>query len=141
MAKKISAQVKLQLGAGKASPAPPVGSMLGPHGINMMEFCKQFNAKTAEAGDTIIPVIITIYGDKSFSFETKTPPASLLIKKAAGIKSGSAIPNRDKVGKITADQVREIATIKLPDLNTDDVEAAMRIVEGTARSMGVTVVA
>jgi large subunit ribosomal protein L11 len=140
MAKKVMAIVKLQLVAGKASPAPPVGPALGAHGVNMMEFCKAYNAKTAEQGDLIIPVIITIFSDRSFTFELKTPPASVLIKKTLKLKSGSAVPNRDKVGKMTLDQVREIAAIKLPDLNTDDIEQAMRIVEGTARSMGVDII-
>ncbi len=141
MAKKeVVAQVKLQIPAGKANPAPPVGPALGPHGINIMEFCKQFNAKTQTMGDTIIPVVITIYSDRSFTFITKTPPASELIKKAAGIIKGSGVPNKDKVGKITMAQVREIAKTKLPDLNTQSLEAAMEMVKGTARSMGVDII-
>jgi large subunit ribosomal protein L11 len=141
MAKKeVVAQVKLQIPAGKANPAPPVGPALGPHGINIMEFCKQFNAKTQAMGDTIIPVVITIYSDRSFTFITKTPPASELIKKAAGIIKGSGVPNKDKVGKITMAQVREIAKTKLPDLNTHSLEAAMEMIKGTARSMGVDII-
>jgi len=141
MAKKeVVAQVKLQIPAGKANPAPPVGPALGPHGINIMEFCKQFNAKTQAMGDTIIPVVITIYSDRSFTFITKTPPASELIKKAAGIIKGSGVPNKDKVGKITMAQVREIAKTKLPDLNTQSLEAAMEMIKGTARSMGVDII-
>jgi large subunit ribosomal protein L11 len=141
MAKKeVVAQVKLQIPAGKANPAPPVGPALGPHGINIMEFCKQFNAKTQAMGDTIIPVVITIYSDRSFTFVTKTPPASELIKKAAGIIKGSSVPNKDKVGKITMAQVREIARTKLPDLNTQSLEAAMEMIKGTAKSMGVDII-
>lgn len=138
--KEVVAQVKLQIPAGKANPAPPVGPALGPHGINIMEFCKQFNAKTQAMGDTIIPVVITIYKDRSFTFITKTPPASELIKKAAGIIKGSSVPNKDKVGKITMTQVREIAQTKLPDLNTQSLEAAIEMIKGTARSMGVEIV-
>lgn len=138
--KEVVAQVKLQIPAGKANPAPPVGPALGPHGINIMEFCKQFNAKTQAMGDTIIPVVITIYKDRSFTFITKTPPASELIKKAAGIVKGSSVPNKDKVGKITMAQVREIAQTKLPDLNTQSLEAAIEMIKGTARSMGVEIV-
>lgn len=138
--KEVTAQVKLQIPAGKANPAPPVGPALGPHGINIMEFCKQFNAKTQAMGDTIIPVVITIYKDRSFTFITKTPPTAELIKKAAGIIKGSSVPNKDKVGKITMAQVREIASTKLPDLNTKSLEAAMEMVKGTARSMGVEIV-
>ena len=137
--KKVAALVKVALNAGAATPAPPVGTALGPHGVNIMEFCKQYNAKTEAMRGDVIPVEITIYEDRSFTFITKTPPAAELIKKAAGLKSGSAKPNKDKVGKITKDQVREIANTKLPDLNANDVDAAMKIVEGTARSMGVTV--
>ena len=137
--KKIAALVKVQLQAGAATPAPPVGTALGPHGVNIMEFCKAYNAATEAMRGNVIPVEITIYEDRSFEFITKTPPAAELIKKAAGIKSGSARPHTDKVGKITAAQVREIATTKLPDLNANDVDAAMKIVEGTARSMGVTI--
>lgn len=138
--KEVTAQVKLQIPAGKANPAPPVGPALGPHGINIMEFCKQFNAKTQAMGDTIIPVVITIYKDRSFTFITKTPPASELIKKAAGVIKGSSVPNKDKVGKITMAQVKEIARTKLPDLNTKSLEAAMEMIKGTARSMGVEIV-
>jgi len=138
--KKVAALVKVALNAGAATPAPPVGNALGPHGVNIMEFCKAYNAATESMRGNVIPVEITIYEDRTFSFITKTPPAAELIKKAAGLKSGSAKPNKDKVGKITKDQVREIATTKMPDLNANDVEAAMKIVEGTARSMGVTFV-
>jgi large subunit ribosomal protein L11 len=140
VAKKVEAIVKLQLVAGKASPAPPVGPALGQHGVNMMQFCKDFNARTQDKGDAIVPVEITIYSDRSFTFELKTSPASYLIKKALNLKSGSAIPNRDKVGKLTRAQLREIATEKLPDLNTDNVEMAMNTVAGSARSMGVDIV-
>ena len=137
--KKVAALVKVALQAGAATPAPPVGTALGPHGVNIMEFCKAYNAKTESQRGNIIPVEITIYEDRTFTFITKTPPAAELIKKAAGVKSGSARPHTDKVGKITAAQVREIATTKLPDLNANDLEAAAKIVEGTARSMGITV--
>ncbi len=137
--KKVAALVKVALNAGSATPAPPVGTALGPHGVNIMDFVKQYNAATEAMRGTVIPVEITIYEDRTFSFITKTPPAAELIKKAAGLKSGSATPNKVKVGKVTRDQVREIATTKLPDLNANDVDAAMKIVEGTARSMGVTV--
>ena len=137
--KKVAALVKVALNAGAATPAPPVGTALGPHGVNIMEFCKAYNAATESMRGNVIPVEITIYEDRTFSFITKTPPAAELIKKAAGLKSGSSKPNKDKVGKITKDQVREIASTKMPDLNANDVEAAMKIVEGTARSMGVTV--
>ncbi len=141
MAKKeVVTQVKLQIPAGKANPAPPVGPALGPHGVNIMEFCKQFNARTQAMGDTIIPVVITIYSDRSFTFITKTPPASELIKKAAGIIKGSSTPNKEKVGKITTAQLREIAKTKLPDLNTSSIEVAMEIIKGTARSMGVEII-
>lgn len=140
MAKKVQAMVKLQLTAQKATPAPPVGPALGQHGVNLMQFCKEFNAATADKGDLIIPVEITIYSDRSFSFVLKTPPASVLIKKTLGLKSGSAIPNRDKVGKLTLAQVEEIARTKMPDLNTTSLEAAMRTIEGTARSMGVDII-
>lgn len=140
MAKEVSALVKLQIPAGKANPAPPVGPALGPHGVNIMDFCKQFNAKTAPMGDTIIPVVLTIFADRSFSFITKTPPASELIKKAAGIVKGSGTPNKEKVGKLTAAQVKEIAETKMPDLNANTAEEAMRIISGTARSMGVDIV-
>ncbi|HZO88416.1 MAG TPA: 50S ribosomal protein L11 [Chthonomonadaceae bacterium] len=141
MAKKVTAVVKLQIPAGKATPAPPVGSTLGPYGINMMEFIKGYNEKTAAQIGTIIPVEITIYEDRSFTFVTKTPPATELIKKAAAVDKGSGRPNREKVGRITREQVRAIAETKMPDLNAGDIEAAMRIIEGTARSMGVEVVA
>jgi large subunit ribosomal protein L11 len=137
--KKVAAIVKVALNAGAATPAPPVGTALGPHGVNIMEFVKRYNAETEAMRGTIIPVEITIYEDRTFTFITKTPPAAELIKKAAGLKSGSARPNKDKVGKVTAEQVREIATTKLPDLNANDIDAAMKIVAGTARSMGVTV--
>jgi large subunit ribosomal protein L11 len=139
MAKKINAVVKLQLNAGKATPAPPVGSTLGPYGINMMEFIKGYNEKTAAQVGTVIPVEITIYEDRSFTFITKTPPAAELIKKEAGAAKGSGRPNRDKVGRLNADQVRKIAELKMPDLNANDIEAAMKIVAGTARSMGIDV--
>ena len=138
--KKIMTQVKLQIPAGQATPAPPVGTALGPHGVNIMEFCKQYNAMTQQQAGQIIPVEVTIYEDRSFSLVTKTPPAAVLIRQKAGIEKGSGEPNRNKVGTIRRAQVKEIAEIKLPDLNADDVEAAMKIVEGTARSMGVTVV-
>ncbi len=140
MAKKILANVKLQIPAGNATPAPPVGPGLGQYGINMMEFCKAFNAKTQSQAGLIIPVVITIYGDKSFSFITKSPPASVLLKKAAKVEKGSGEPNRVKVGDVTKAQVKEIAEQKMKDLNASDVEAAMRLVEGTARSMGINVV-
>ncbi len=141
MAKKeVIAQVKLQIAAGKANPAPPVGPALGPHGVNIMEFCKAFNAQTQAMGDTIIPVVLTVYSDRSFTFITKTPPASELIKKAAGIIKGSGVPNKEKVGKLTSAQVAEIAKTKLPDLNAYSVEEAAAIIRGTARSMGVDIV-
>ena len=141
MAKKeVTGQVKLQIVAGKATPAPPVGPALGPHGVNIMEFCKAFNAQTAPMGDTIIPVVLTIYKDRTFTFITKTPPASELIKKAAGVVKGSSTPNKEKVGKLTTAQVKEIAQTKLPDLNAYSLDAAMRIIAGTAKSMGVEVV-
>lgn len=141
MAKKeVTAQVKLQIPAGKANPAPPVGPALGPHGINIMEFCKAFNAKTQAMGDTIIPVVLTVYSDRSFTFITKTPPASELIKKAANIIKGSSTPNKDKVGKLTNSQVMEIAKTKIPDMNAYSVERAALIIRGTARSMGVDIV-
>lgn len=139
MAKEISAQIKLQIPAGKANPAPPVGPSLGQHGVNIMEFCKQFNAKTQKEGDSIIPVIITVYKDRTFSFIMKTPPASDLLKKAAGIIKGSGVPQKDKVGKITRQQLNEIARKKMADLNAADVEGAAKIIEGTARSMGVII--
>ncbi|HDH53589.1 MAG TPA: 50S ribosomal protein L11 [Nitrospirae bacterium] len=138
--KEVMAQVKLQVSAGKANPAPPIGPALGPHGINIMDFCKAFNAQTQALGDTIIPVVLTIYKDRSFTFILKTPPASELIKKAAGIIKGSGAPNKDKVGKLTIDQVREIAVTKMPDLNAFDVEKAMETIKGTARSMGVEII-
>ena len=137
--KEITAQVKLQIPAGKANPAPPVGPALGPHGINIMEFCKTFNAQTQALGDTIIPVVLTVYSDRSFTFITKTPPASELIKKAAGIIKGSGTPNKDKVGRITSAQVKEIAQTKLSDLNANSIDAAVKIISGTARSMGVEI--
>ncbi|MDQ3157113.1 MAG: 50S ribosomal protein L11 [Actinomycetota bacterium] len=136
--KKVAALVKVQLQAGMANPAPPVGTALGPHGVNIMEFCKAYNAATESLRGNVIPVEITIYEDRTFTFVTKTPPAAELIKKAAGIKKGSATPHTDKVGKISKDQIREIATTKLPDLNANDVDGAMLIIEGTARSMGIT---
>ena len=140
MAKKVEGFIKLQIPAGKATPAPPVGPALGQHGVNIVEFTKQFNAKTADQGDMIIPVVITVYNDRSFSFITKTPPAAVLIKKACKIKSGSGVPNKNKVATITKAQVQEIAELKMPDLNAATVEAAMSMIAGTCRSMGVTVV-
>ena len=140
MAKKVLALVKLQIPAGKATPAPPVGPALGQHGVNIMDFCKAFNAKTQGNEGLIIPVVITVYADRSYSFITKTPPASVLLKRAADIAKGSAEPNRNKVGKVTRKQVEEIARTKMPDLNAASFEAAVRIIEGTARSMGVDVV-
>ena len=139
MAKKVEGYIKLQIPAGKATPAPPVGPALGQHGVNIVEFTKQFNAKTAEMGDTIIPVVITVYADRSFSFITKTPPAPVLIKKACKIQSGSGEPNRTKVATITKDQIREIAETKMPDLNAASIESAMSMIAGTCRSMGVVV--
>jgi large subunit ribosomal protein L11 len=139
MAKKVMAQVKLQCPAGQANPAPPVGPALGQHGVNIMDFCKQFNAKTQKQAGLIIPVIITIYADRSFSFILKTPPAAVLLKKAAKIEKGSGIPNKVKVGKVTRAQLEEIAKIKMPDLNCNDLDAAVRVVEGTARQMGLEV--
>lgn len=140
MPKKVIAQIRLQIPAGKASPAPPVGPALGQHGVNIMKFVQEFNAKTANMGDDIIPVIITVYEDRSFDFVTKVPPASYLIKKAAGLEKGAGETGRQRVGKITRKQLEEIAKRKMPDLNTKDLEAAMRIIEGTARSMGVEIV-
>ena len=137
--KEVKAQVKLQISAGKANPAPPIGPALGPHGINIMDFCNAFNAQTKALGDTVIPTILTIYKDRSFTFILKTPPAAELIKKAAGIIKGSGTPNKEKVGKISMSQVKEIAEKKMPDLNAFDVEKAMEIIKGTARSMGVEV--
>jgi len=139
MAKKVTGYIKLQVPAGKANPSPPVGPALGQHGVNIMQFCKEFNARTSDQMGMVIPVVITVFADRSFSFITKTPPAAVLLLKAAGLKSGSGEPNRNKVGKVTQDQVREIATTKLPDLNTDSIESAMRTVAGTARSMGLIV--
>ena len=137
MAKKVTAVVKLQVNAGKATPAPPIGPALGQHGVNIMGFCKEFNARTAEQVGLIIPIVLTVYSDRSFTFITKTPPAAVLIKKAIGIESGSARPNTDKVAKIKQSQVRKIAETKMPDLNAASVEAAMSMIPGTARSMGV----
>lgn len=139
MAKKVTGMIKLQLPAGKATPAPPVGPALGQHGVNIMAFTKEFNAKTANQAGLIIPVVITVYQDRSFSFILKTPPAAVLLKKAAGIESGSGVPNKTKVAKVTKDQVREIAETKMPDLNAGSIETAMSMIAGTARSMGITV--
>ncbi|MCF0247678.1 MAG: 50S ribosomal protein L11 [Synergistes sp.] len=139
MAKKVVGELKLQLPAGKATPAPPVGPALGQRGINIMEFVKAFNAKTADQVGLIIPVVITVYADRSFTFILKTPPASVLIKKAAGKEKGSSAPNKDKVGRLTKKQVQEIAAMKMPDLNANDIEAAMKMIEGTARSMGIEI--
>ena len=141
MAKKIVGYVKLQLPAGQATPAPPVGPALGQHGLNIMDFCKAFNAKTQKLTGTIIPVVLTVYSDRTYTFITKTPPASFLLLKAAVVEPGSPEPNRNKVGKVTKAQVEEIARTKLPDLNTTSLDAAIRIIEGTARSMGIEVVA
>ena len=139
MAKKVTGMIKLQLPAGKATPAPPVGPALGQHGVNIMGFCKEFNAKTANQAGLIIPVVITVYQDRSFSFILKTPPAAVLIKKELGLESGSGVPNRTKVGSLTKDQVRKIAELKMPDLNAATIETAMSMIEGTAKSMGVTI--
>ena len=139
MAKKVTGMIKLQLQAGKAPPAPPVGPALGQHGVNIMGFCKEFNAKTANQAGLIIPVVITVYQDRSFSFILKTPPAAVLIKKELGLESGSGVPNKTKVGKLTQDQLKKIAETKMPDLNAANVESAMRMIAGTARSMGVTI--
>ena len=139
MAKKVQAYIKLQIPAGKANPSPPVGPALGQHGLNIMDFCKQFNAKTQKAGDTVVPVIITVYQDRSFSFVTKTPPVSVLLKKAMNLKSGSKMPQKDKVGKVSPAQIEEIAKIKLPDLNCLDLESAKAQVRGTAVSMGLEI--
>jgi large subunit ribosomal protein L11 len=139
MAKKVVDQVKLQIPSGKANPSPPVGPALGQRGVNIMEFCKAFNAATQSMGDVIVPVIITVYSDRSFTFVTKTPPASMLLMKAAGLEKGSPEPNKNKVGKVSKAQVRQIAEQKLPDLNANDVDAAVKIIEGTARSMGITI--
>jgi large subunit ribosomal protein L11 len=138
--KKVSALVKLQVTAGKATPSPPVGPALGQHGVNIMEFCKSFNARTAKQEGMIIPVVITVFADRTFTFVTKTPPAAILLKKAAGLEKGSAEPNKTKVGTVSRARVREIAELKLPDLNTTDIAAAVRTVEGAARSMGIQVV-
>jgi large subunit ribosomal protein L11 len=140
MAKKIQAMVKLQIPAGKATPAPPVGTALGPHGVNIMDFCKNFNAKTAKDDGLIIPAVVTVYVDRTYSFIVKTPPASVLLKKVANLAKGSAEPNRNKVGTVTAKQVEEIAKTKMPDLNCDSLESAIRTVRGTARSMGIDVI-
>src|SRR5690606_21783406 len=139
MAKKVAAVIKLQVPAGKANPAPPVGTALGPHGVNIMEFCKAFNAQTANQAGMIIPVEVTVYEDRSFTFVLKTPPAAVLLKKALGIEKGSSAPNTNKVATISRAKVREIAEMKMPDLNAVDIEAAMRMIEGTARSMGIVV--
>jgi large subunit ribosomal protein L11 len=140
MAKKITGYVKLQIPAGEATPAPPVGPALGQQGVNIMDFCKNFNARTAQQKGLIIPVVITVFADRSYTFITKTPPASILLLKAAGIPKGSGTPNKEKVGKVTKQQVEDIAKTKLPDLNASDLSAAIRVVEGTARSMGIEVV-
>ena len=140
MAKKITAYVKLQIPAGKANPSPPVGPALGQQGVNIMEFCKAFNAKTQAMGDTIVPVVITVYQDRSFTFITKTPPASVLLKKAAGLQKGSSNPKVDRVAELSRDKIREIAETKMPDLNAYDVASAMKIIEGTARSVGITII-
>jgi large subunit ribosomal protein L11 len=137
--KKVKTVIRLQIPAGKATPAPPIGTALGPHGLNIMEFCRAYNERTASMGDTVIPAEITVFEDRTFTFITKTPPAYNLLKKAAGVDKGSANPNRDKVGTVTRDQVREIAEVKMQDLNAYDLDHAMRIIEGTARSMGLTV--
>ncbi len=139
MAKKVTGYIKLQIAAGKATPAPPVGPALGQHGVNIVEFTKQFNAKTADMGDTIIPVVITVYADRSFSFITKTPPAAVLLKKACKIQSGSGTPNKTKVATISKADLQKIAETKMPDLNAGSIEAAMSMIAGTARSMGITV--
>ena len=139
MAKKVTGYIKLQIPAGKATPAPPVGPALGQHGVNIVEFTKQFNAKTADQGDLIIPVVITVYADRSFSFITKTPPAAVLLKKACNIKSGSGTPNKTKVAKISKEEIKKIAELKMPDLNAESIETAMSMIEGTAKSMGIVV--
>jgi len=139
MARKVTGQIKLQIPAGKANPAPPVGPALGQHGVNIMEFCKQFNARTQKEGDMIIPVIITVYSDRSFTFITKTPPVSILLKKAAKIESGSKMPQKDKVGKVTMAQITEIAKLKMPDLNCTEVDSAVQQVIGTSKSMGLEI--
>ncbi len=140
MSKKIIAQIKLQLEAGKATPAPPVGPALGQHGVNIMGFCKQFNAETSDKAGMVLPVVISVYADRSFSFILKTPPASFLLLKAAGIQKGSGVPNRDKVGKVTRAQLEEIAKVKMPDLNARTVDAAAKIIAGTARNMGIEII-
>ena len=140
MAKKVQAMVKLQLAAGKATPAPPVGTALGPHGVNIMDFCKNFNAKTAKDDGLIIPAVVTIYADRSYTFITKTPPAPVLLKRAANIAKGSGVPNKNKVGTVSGKQVEEIARLKLPDLNTESIAAAVASIRGTARSMGLDVI-
>jgi large subunit ribosomal protein L11 len=140
MAKKVTGLIKLQIPAGRANPSPPVGPALGQHGVNIMQFCKAYNAATQDKQGMIIPVVITVYSDRSFTFELKTPPASRLLLKSAGIQKGSAVPNRDKVGRVTPDQIREIAELKMVDLNAADIEGAMQIIAGTARSMGIDVV-
>lgn len=140
MAKKVQAQVKLQIAAGKATPAPPVGTALGPHGVNIMDFCKAFNAKTAKDDGLIIPAVVTIYSDRTFSFITKTPPAAVLLKRAANIAKGSGEPNKNKVGTVTVKQVEDIAKLKMPDLNCESIDAAVLTVKGTARSMGLDVI-
>ena len=139
MSKKVTGYIKLQIPAGKATPAPPVGPALGQHGVNIVEFTKQFNAKTADQGDLIIPVVITVYADRSFSFITKTPPAAVLLKKACNIKSGSGTPNKTKVAKISKEEIKKIAELKMPDLNAASIETAMSMIEGTAKSMGIVV--
>ena len=139
MAKKVSGFIKLQIQAGQANPAPPVGPALGQHGVNIMEFCKAYIAATQDQAGLVIPVVITVYSDRSFSFETKSPPAAVLLKKAAGLAKGSGVPNRDKVGKVTRAQIEEIVETKKKDLNASDMDAAVRIIEGTARSMGIEV--
>jgi large subunit ribosomal protein L11 len=140
VAKKVQAMVKLQIPAGKANPSPPVGPALGQHGVNIMEFCKGFNAQTGAQEGLIVPVVVTIYADRSFTFVVKTPPAAILLKRAAGIAKASAVPHKDKIGKVTKAQVREIAETKLKDLNTDSIDSAVRVIEGTARSMGIEVI-
>jgi large subunit ribosomal protein L11 len=140
MAKKVTGYIKLQIPAGKATPAPPVGPALGQHGVNIVQFTKEFNARTADKGDLIIPVVITVYNDRSFSFITKTPPAAVLLKKACKIQSGSAVPNKTKVATITREEVQKIAEMKMPDLNAGSIEAATSMIAGTARSMGIKVV-
>jgi large subunit ribosomal protein L11 len=139
MAKKLKTIIKLQIPAGKANPAPPIGPALGQHGVNIMEFCKQYNAQTQDKGDTVIPVEISIFEDRTFTFVLKTPPAAVLLKKAASVEKGSGEPNRNKVGAVSKEKIKEIAEIKMPDLNANSVEAAMKIIEGTARNMGITV--